>query len=385
MKLERVQFEELAQNDSTPGPVLEEIWYATRSPKIRKMIASHPNCSECLMIEASRLYLEEVLDNPSFALSSLFGDNENLIRVQEVYRDPSKITQTAYYFLKRNTINEILFRAALISKNLDFKILNYCIGEGPKSSFERAIKNPLALENIRAIIDKYIESKDSNRNTKDGSIINLYSFDIIDSEKMTQILRKYPCSSLSARKGVYHSFYNYMDKKYLSSGEREKKAIAKMFAHLIFVSKSHILSWINSFYYNSLPFPKGKESEDRLKMLIAFFNASKDLHLEIKKSKKKVVVDSMSKKVNTLLRKTLEHICDEYSSSLNSYNSTITSKELEKIAQVIVTSEIIEYKKTEKSSSSVFWYCKASNLVKALSQCSKETREILLDSGMKGI
>lgn len=63
--------------DTTPQE-LYDLWLLnTHKLKLRKEIASHPNADQNILIEASRLYIKEVLNNPSLEFIELFSSEED--------------------------------------------------------------------------------------------------------------------------------------------------------------------------------------------------------------------------------------------------------------------------------------------------------------------
>ena len=65
-----------AQNPNTSPERLREIWDTTKSTRVRKAVASSPNADTKTMSMAARLYIKEVIANPSFEVMNLFDEDE---------------------------------------------------------------------------------------------------------------------------------------------------------------------------------------------------------------------------------------------------------------------------------------------------------------------
>ena len=80
--------------EETTPQELHDLWVLNpHKLKLRKEIASHPNADQKVLIEASRLYIKEVLNNPSLEFIELFSSEEESawIRILKfAYSEPIK-------------------------------------------------------------------------------------------------------------------------------------------------------------------------------------------------------------------------------------------------------------------------------------------------------
>lgn len=67
---------------------LREIWSETVSSRVRKAIAAHPGADPKTMSMAARLYLKEVLTNPSFEMLNLFSEEKFVQTLYSAYTEP---------------------------------------------------------------------------------------------------------------------------------------------------------------------------------------------------------------------------------------------------------------------------------------------------------
>lgn len=237
---------ELAQDESTPAEVLTELWYSTTSVKVRKAIASSPNASARVLQIASRLYLEEVLENPGFQMIQMFSTDTWVCKVYEAYENPDAFF--AKYGKYHNTGNrgDIYSRAILLSKNLTPTSLNCCLEFGSKSALDRVLKNKAATARIKNLSRETLYNEQVCCPFELGSILTLYMVGIIKKSDLMHALGGFGIASTSARKRIFLEFLDKTLKEYSEAkSEEDKSSLVKLFAKLIMVSRVHVLHWIN--------------------------------------------------------------------------------------------------------------------------------------------
>jgi hypothetical protein len=134
---------------------LRDAWNATKSTRVRKAVASNPNCDSATMCMAARLYLKEVIANPSFELLNLFQEDKFVKRIHEAYTDPAEFYKGTQLPSIRNTNgNRInLARALLVSPSLrSAKIVQDICATLSGAEFSRELKDPDVWDNVRAIV-----------------------------------------------------------------------------------------------------------------------------------------------------------------------------------------------------------------------------------------
>ena len=243
---------ELAQNESTPEEVLTTLWYGTTSVKIRKAIASNPNASSEVLKIASRLYLEEVLENPGFQMIRMFDSDPWVGKVYEAYEDPNAffVKYGKYHGIGIN--GDLYNRAILLSKSLTTEALNCCLAFGSKSALDRALKNKLVFDNIQAISKNAIHDEKLYCPLDLESIFILYKCNILHKEDLMHSLGRLGLGSTSAKKRHYSDFFNKTIKEYNNSdSEKDKEYLIRLFSKLVMVSRSHTLHWIDYWQMRS--------------------------------------------------------------------------------------------------------------------------------------
>lgn len=242
---------ELAQDESTPEEVLTTLWYGTTSVKIRKAVASNPNASAAVLRTASRLYLEEVLENPGFQMIQMFDSDRWVGKVYEAYEDPHAFFVKYGKYQSVGINGDLYNRAILLSKNLTAEALNCCLAFGSKSALDRVLKNKSAFNNIQLIAKESIHCKQTYCCFDLESILMLYKVNVIGKEDLMHVLSTTGIASSSAKKRVYVDFFNRTIKEFLEAKSQEdKEYLIKLFARLVMVSRSHTMHWVD--YWNMI-------------------------------------------------------------------------------------------------------------------------------------
>lgn len=137
---------------------LLEIWKATKSPRVRKAVAANPNCTTDLLKVSARLYVREVLSNPSLEIVMTFLDDPFVDALWAVWEDPDRCVKGCISgkvkSIKRSEL-QILYNTALVSpklKHIDslLKILYYL----PKGDVRREFKDKGLFERLRGIVTR---------------------------------------------------------------------------------------------------------------------------------------------------------------------------------------------------------------------------------------
>lgn len=133
---------------------LKEAWDATKSTRVRKAVASNPNCDSGTMCMAARLYLKEVIANPSFELLNLFDEDKFVKRIYDAYSDPQLFYSSTGLSQIRNKGGDRVStaRAMLVSPQLSSaKILQDICATLNGAEFSRELKDVEVMDNVRSV------------------------------------------------------------------------------------------------------------------------------------------------------------------------------------------------------------------------------------------
>lgn len=245
---------ELAKSESTTEEVLTTLWFGTTSVKIRKAVASNPNASSEVLKIASRLYLEEVLENPGFQMIRMFESDPWVNRLYEAYENPDVYyTRYGKYQGMRRDTGDLYNRAILLSKKLTPAALNCCLAYGPKSALDRAIKNKSTFNSIQTLAKDSIYNQSLYSPLDLESIFTLYKSKILDKGDIMHVLSRFGFASTSASKRLYSEFFKKTIQEYFDAKSSEdKEFLVRFFAKLLMVSRSHTLNWMNYWQVRSI-------------------------------------------------------------------------------------------------------------------------------------
>ena len=150
---------EIAKDPSATGDQLKKVWKSTVSPKIRKQIALNANADLEVMKMAARLYLKELLSNPSFELIEIFLDDPFVKAVQKAYKSPPSNGHVGY---EKGVNGErdrmIVQRALLLSPHLNYASLENCSKALPTAVFKRELKDPVIYNKVKSLVNSKFAS-----------------------------------------------------------------------------------------------------------------------------------------------------------------------------------------------------------------------------------
>lgn len=154
---------------------LRKVWGETKSSKVRKAVASNLNCDPETMRIAARLYIKEVIENPSFKLLKFFGETDPFIeKLFDAYETPDAFARKTRLDRYRGE-SALLCRAMLLS---------------PQTS------SPSTLEKITSVLGV----TELKRELKDGSLkarIRTLALSKMKSIASCTILDLYNCDVLT--------------------------------------------------------------------------------------------------------------------------------------------------------------------------------------------
>ncbi len=159
VKISNKELLEIAQNESTTTGQLSEIWCTSQSVKVRKAVAANPNAGELTLRAASRLYMEEVLENPAFELLELFGDDNWIKSISKIYHSPESWVVESRYFYRNDAKAESFAKAALISPHCSIVVLSAALEFLSVTSLKRTFKHPKTKSKAAKILVEAAKTK----------------------------------------------------------------------------------------------------------------------------------------------------------------------------------------------------------------------------------
>lgn len=249
MKRDQKQLKSLfhqAKDENTSSAELKKLWFSTTSVKIRKAIASNPNADWEILRIASRLYIEEVLENPGFEMMSLFDSDPWVNDIALAYKSPKE-------FISKSKINRYSVgfdasqycKACLLSPEIDANEMNFVLQIISLDALKRCTKNESLKSKIR---DKILEQP--NMFELESAIL-AYNVKAIDKADIISYLRKQYRGGISAPKGRYNRFYSSLVSDYLR-GEN-KSEVEDLISLLFYTGRTHMTRWaVRSHNTNSM-------------------------------------------------------------------------------------------------------------------------------------
>ena len=240
---------ERAQDESVTEKELNQIWYATKSVKIRKAIASNPNAGTPVLRMAARLYLEEVLENPGFEMLKLFDSDPWITKITEAYEDPNAFFVKYGKYTSIGINGDLFTRAVLLSKKLTPEALNCCLCYGSRTALDRSLKNKTVFSNIQMLVRHTLSSDEHVYMPYEiEGLLCLHKRNVINDQDLSVATTKFGMASVSAKKRVYNDFFNNITSRYVAEKSEEKKNFfVNLFAKVIIISRSHTLGWLDPY------------------------------------------------------------------------------------------------------------------------------------------
>lgn len=182
----------IAIDPSSSRKELKRVWEETKSVRIRKAIASNLNCDPDVMKIASRLYVKEVVTNPSFEVLKLFGEDPFVSNLFDAFDSPDVFSKKLG---RSGGENELYAKAALLSPNLSshasieaiFTVLNI-------SDIKREMKDVSTKDKVRKIC---LAGMGLSR-ISTGVVMDLYNSGVISLDELDSYLN-------SCRPGMFTS------------------------------------------------------------------------------------------------------------------------------------------------------------------------------------
>jgi hypothetical protein len=237
----------VAQDENASQADLLLIWNTSRSVKVRKAVASNPNAGAKILRAAARLYLEEVLGNPGFAMLELFDDDEWIRKLSLAHSDPNKyiIECGGLFYSNRLHSNDHFCWAMLLSPQLSCWAMNRVVECMSAGAFRRAIKNTKLKSKLNLLYETEATVATQAWPFSLATLLTLSKESVITNEQLYVGLSNYGTGSTSAQKSVFRKFVGSLHEMYRDSEDvAQASFVAKLLAKLLLVSRSHTLHWI---------------------------------------------------------------------------------------------------------------------------------------------
>jgi len=143
-------------NDPLQTPErLRVIWHSTKSVRVRKAIASNPNSDSKTMAMAARLYIREVIGNPSFEILNLFAEDKIVKTLYDAYMEPSKIG--SIMSIRKAVDRTNVARAVMVSPRLSsYQNLHDICSVLSSVEFSRELKDPDVNKRVQGVAKRGI-------------------------------------------------------------------------------------------------------------------------------------------------------------------------------------------------------------------------------------
>lgn len=205
-------YREAMQAETEPAR-LREIWEATKSVRVRKAVASNPNCDASTMRMAARLYIKEVVNNPSFEMLNLFQEEGEVKDLYEAYNNPQTFRNARNIHAVRSHRRFNIARTLLVSPNLsDWRILGEVCSYLNSAEFKREMKDQEVRDNVTKV------AKDNLKELRLPTLLFLSLNEIIGISDLDEALEATGTSEFMSSKGAYTNFVTDRASEYLSTG-----------------------------------------------------------------------------------------------------------------------------------------------------------------------
>lgn len=265
----------LALDENTPEEVLHQIWSDSRSATVRKAVARNPNAGAEVLKAASRLYLEEVLENPGFEMLELFDEDPWISRLSLAYANPEKFISTVYYIPVSRTeaTTPALWWACLLSPKLTSIALSRVVLVLPLTLLRRAFSNEKVSARARDLYEHSLTNSDTWPFDLGSSLI-LYTEKVISAEQLYSALSNYGKYSISTRRSTFVKFFTEVAEQYSTTKEL---FYAKMLAKLFLIVRSSALNWVGISFRNASSFANRGELFTHVLSYMVSFSSKKQL------------------------------------------------------------------------------------------------------------
>jgi hypothetical protein len=353
----------MARDESTPEVVLHQIWNDSRSATVRKAVARNPNAGPEVLKAASRLYLEEVLENPGFAVLELFGEDPWIRDLSVAYANPEEFfnSTTRIFFLGSTSASTVaLWWACLLSPKLTPNVLNAIVQGISLTTLRRALSSIKVSARARELYENSLTGDDAWPFDL-GSSLTLYTERVISAEQLYRGLSNHGVRSASTRKSTFVKFFGDVAEQY---SETKEGFYTKILAKLFLVVRAHALNWVGWRFRSSNSYKNGGELFTHTLSHMVSFSSAKQLTRGCFKTIGEYVSTHMNEKFFRAEGKIYE----------------CTSKRLTQAYHFLKAHNLTQVFSSEWD----LLEAKESSTIDALAQCSLEVKEFFVKKGCVG-
>ncbi len=189
---------------------LREIWDSTKSSRVRKAVASNTNLDSKTMAMAARLYIRQVIENPSFTLLNVFAEDKIVKAMYEAYSEPKDIRVLS---IRDPEERANVAKALLVSPYLNsVGQLQAVCSVLSKAEFSREIKDPLVKGRITIVAKKFTKTRGML-----STILFLYSQDILTIKEVGESLKLIEDHRHKVGKNAYLRFIKHLLNGYIAN------------------------------------------------------------------------------------------------------------------------------------------------------------------------
>jgi hypothetical protein len=197
---------EIATSPSSTRNDLKKAWDSTKSSKVRRAIAMHGNADVNIMKMSARLYVKEVLNNPSFELMRLFDEDPFITALKACYEDPKKAVNSRVVYNTGYKDRSNLIRAMLLSPQLDYSTLvGHILQNLSSTDFKRELGDKDVYDRIKDLITKNC-IEPAKRGIKKVDIDSLIRRGYSNSQRVSDFFTFYKAGFLSKQE-IYNLVY----------------------------------------------------------------------------------------------------------------------------------------------------------------------------------
>lgn len=188
----------IAEDPKATKADLSKVWSSTTSPKIRKAIAMNGNADISILKMSARLYVKEVLHNPTLELIHLFEGDPFVCGLKECYDDPKKAIYNRIVYKQSYNERNLFVRAMLLSKNLDYSTLSsHVLPSLSPTEFRRELNDKDVRDRIKKLITDSCLKNLQVKNRNGSNLGGLFKLGKNNTERVSDLFTYYKSGLIS--------------------------------------------------------------------------------------------------------------------------------------------------------------------------------------------
>ena len=189
----------IAEDPKATKADLSKVWSSTTSPKIRKAIAMNGNADISILKMSARLYVKEVLHNPTLELIHLFEGDPFVCGLKECYDDPKKAIYNRIVYRQSVKDRSLFIRAMLLSKSLDYSTLSsHVLPALSPTEFRRELNDKDVRDRIKKLItDSCLKNLFQAKSRGKRDLVGLFKLGKNNTERVSDLFTYYKSGLIS--------------------------------------------------------------------------------------------------------------------------------------------------------------------------------------------